>query len=162
MDKVNFISSGLTLQIWIAIIFIVLLLSFCVWVSLSFNKKHQIKAAQKRVDKYFGFLYERGFEVQRVDYFPRVGGWAIILVSKDCKIRIINDRGGIYCELAPILANDKKYLGIYDIVTEIEKQPQNIKISQVKHDVNSQLDFYGKLLYSYYDQIISFIKSQPT
>jgi hypothetical protein len=157
----NFELLGSPLYIWILPLVAILIISFVTWINIFFSKEHQTQIIIKKVNKYFGFLYAHDFKMKNADYFPEgMGAWTVVLESKECKFLINQDRGGVYCEIAPIWAGKRKYSDLYLIVTQIEKTPENIIRPLTKNRIDSQLEFYAKLFNTYFDQVISFIKNQ--
>ena len=50
----------------------------------------------KKIENHFGFLFDHGFRIRSVKYFPQhMGNWIAMLESQDCLIDITSDRGEI-------------------------------------------------------------------
>src|SRR5688572_3478456 len=158
----NFNFPSLPWYIWLVLLLTILVISFTIWFKIFFTKEKQTKIAIQKVHKYFRFLFERGFKMQQADYFPEGNGaWTIILESKECKIRVNQDRGDIYFEVAPIWADNKKYQGLSSIIAQFENNYQNIYYRQKRRNIDSQLEFYAQLLNSYYNQVITRMIGYP-
>jgi len=57
----------------------------------------------KDINKYFGFLYAIGFEIQHAEYSPQFNGnWVVQLKSSVCFIYITSDRNNISMEISAL------------------------------------------------------------
>jgi hypothetical protein len=109
------------------------------------------------IEKHFYFLFERGFKIQSMKYYPQAfGDWDIVLGSSSCHIRIGAERGIVMLSFRPpietayfatsmeamiyFLSNGEQYVGVYK---------GNIL------DREQQLERFAKLLEIYIDRIIS-------
>src|SRR5688572_14590565 len=69
-SEMNIIFPNLPWYLWIILISIVLIISFFIWVKIFFSKEIQTKIAIQKVNKYFSYLFERGFRMEQADYYP--------------------------------------------------------------------------------------------
>ena len=153
--------SGLPLYFWIILIFTVLIVLFIVWTKIFFSNDNQTKIVTNKIKKYFWFLFDYGFKIDAVDVNGPNGAWMVALKSEKWKIRIIQDRSDVYCEVVPIWESEKKYSNLSSIITSIEGNNKKSYYPQAGKNINFQLEFYGKLLYSHYNQIVTFIDNYP-
>lgn len=57
----------------------------------------------KDIKNYFGFLFEKGFNIHHAEYATQCNGsWSVQLKSRDCLIYIVQDRGCIEISFAPL------------------------------------------------------------
>lgn len=71
------------------------------------DKKNEI--ILKEVNRYFGFLYDMGYQLRRVDYYPEASGnWGVVFESKECILEICSDRDEILAYFVP-LNGDRRY-----------------------------------------------------
>jgi hypothetical protein len=85
------------------------------------NKK-KLSTTIKEINKYFDFLYEKGYNIRFAEYSSRISGnWIIEFVSNNCAIYILNDRSSISIEFSPVensLVNDQFNIkNVFDIGT---------------------------------------------
>lgn len=154
--------SDVPTYIWVIFALAAVFVFFGVWVKFFFSDDNQRKFARNKVEKYFGFLFAYGFKIDTVDYSPNANGaWAIVLKSDKYKVRIIQDRNDIYCEVIPTWVNGEKYVGISSIIANSENKDKNSYYPHTRRNIDSQLEFYGKLFYSHYDQVKTFIENYP-
>jgi len=148
--------------IWVIFAFTALLVAFFVWAKFFFSDDNQRKIARDKVEKFFSFLFDYGFKIDTVDYSPNANGaWAVVMKSNKCKVRIIQDRNDIYCEVIPTWISDKKYVDISSIIANSENKDKNLFYPKARRNIDIQLEFYGKLFYSHYDQVNTFIDNYP-
>lgn len=77
----------------------------------------KIKSILKEVKQYFGFLYEKGYRVQRADYHSEdFGNWDVEFEFKDSVLEISNDRNEIMVYLLPLDRNSKYRFSIKEMV----------------------------------------------
>ena len=157
----NFDFPDLSAYFWCIPIFVVLIIAFVAWIKFFFSEDNQTKIVTSKIKKYFGFLFEHGFKIDKVDVNGPNGAWMVVLRSEKCKIRIIEDRSYISCEIAPTWVGDKQYLSLPSILADIESKNKKSFIVQARKGVNYQLDFYGQLLRSHYNQVSTFIDNYP-
>lgn len=143
--------------IWLIFAFAVVFVSFWVWVNFFFSDENQRNMAQNKVKKYFNFLFDNGFFIDEVNANGPNGAWAVVAKSENYKIRIIQDRGDIFCEILPRWSN--KYLDLSSIIASIEKKDEKLYYLQPNRNIDLQLEFYGKLLYSHNDQVSVFLEN---
>lgn len=150
-------------SIWLSVICVGLLVGFFLGLKLYFSDKYQTKIAKDKVTKYFGFLFERGFTIEKVEYSPSPNGaWLAVLKSDQCKIRVIQDRGDIYCEVAPEWASDKNFEDLAPMIAQIEKADKNkYYYPKPRQNINVQLEYYAKLFDVHFEQVIAHLKSYP-
>jgi len=81
----------------------------------------------KEIQLYFGFLYDMGYQVRRVDYYPKSSGsWEVALESKECILEICNDKDEILAYFIP-LNGDKKYrIGIKAMIYYLTQEQKFI------------------------------------
>lgn len=144
--------------VWLIFGFTTLVVLLWIWVKFFFSDENQKRIAENTVKNYFGFLFKYNFSIDTVDANGPNGAWSVILKSENCKIRIIQDRGDIYCELAPPKANEKSYSHLFSIIAKIENKQAELYHPK-SNGIHYQLDFYGKLLNSYYEEVIDFMKN---
>jgi len=111
----------------------------------------------KKLEKYFGFLYETGFIRCNAEYFPQLNGnWVVEYKSEECFIYITSDRDEIILEIASI-----KGTNINNRVS-LEKEIYilsngEVIIAPFKGDFawgeNKQLERLSNLLKEYINQI---------
>ena len=66
------------------------------------NKK-KVNSTIKEIERYFGFLYEKGFKIRYTEYSTHISGnWVIEFASNNCTIYIINDRKYISIDFSPV------------------------------------------------------------
>jgi len=62
----------------------------------------KVDSIKKKVEKYFSFLYEKGFTGPNVEYSPQLNGnWVVEYKSEECLIYITSDRNEIILEIVP-------------------------------------------------------------
>lgn len=67
----------------------------------------------KEINQYFGFLYDMGYQIRRVDYYPKSSGsWEIAFESKECVLEICNDRNEILAYFVPLNGDRRYRIGI--------------------------------------------------
>ena len=149
-------------SIWLSVICVGLLVGIVFGLRLYFSDKYQTKIAKDKITKYFDFLFERGFTIEKVEYSPNPNGaWLAVLKSDQCKIRVIQDRGDIYCEVAPAWASDKKFEDLAPMIARIEKADKNKYYPQTRRNIDIQLEYYAKLIDTHLSQIVILLDSYP-
>ncbi len=150
-------------SIWLSVICVGLLVGVTFGFRLYFSDKYQTKIARDKVTKYFGFLFERGFTIEKVEYSPNANGaWSVILKSDQCRIRVIKDRGDIYCEVAPEGASNNNFEDLAPMIAQIEKADKNkYYYLKPRQNIDVQLEYYVKLFSVHSEQVITHLKSYP-
>src|SRR5215203_73960 len=87
--------------VWLVFGLIVSVIFLWTWAKFFFSDKNHKRITENITRKYFGFLFNYGFKIDTTHVNGPNGAWLVILKSENCKIRIIQDRGDIYWELAP-------------------------------------------------------------
>lgn len=145
--------------IWIGAILLGLFFLLVMWLRFFFGDKNQRTIVQNKVKRYFGFLFDYGFKIDETDVNGPNGAWVIVLKTEKCKIRIIQDRNDIFCELMPHRAYHNKYHDLPSILASIEKKGKPLYYSQTKRTVDLQLEYYGHLLQSNFDKVIPLMEN---
>lgn len=116
----------------------------------------KIASVLKEIKRYFGFLYDIGYQVQKTDYHPESSGnWEVILESKECTLEICNDRGEIMVYFVP-LNRDRRYrIGIKAMIYYLTREQKFIDFynGNLFWGKNKQFEKLAKLLKDYINQI---------
>jgi hypothetical protein len=100
---------------------------------------------QKKIKKYFKYLFQHGFIVTTKNHQPEhMGFWELVLLSDDCAIKIYDDRGEILISIGTstsdnwvglsnvifYITNGKEFIGNFE--GEIrEKDEQLIRLARI-------------------------------
>lgn len=101
---------------------IVILISLLVWEKFYLSEGNQTKIILNKVKRHFGFLFTDDFRIDLFNTNGPDGAWAMRLKSEKYNIRITQNRGDIYCELAPNWVGEHIYLYLSSIIANIENQ----------------------------------------
>lgn len=110
----------------------------------------------KYIKKYFGFLYEKNYKIQSVDYHPDAfGNWEVLFESSECVIQIAMDRDELFVEFIPLHGGQDNRIGLKSMIYYISQG--HIFISSFKGNLfwgrKKQFERYSNLLREYIDQI---------
>ena len=108
------------------------------------------------IEKYFHFLFERGFKIQSKTYYPQAfGDWEIVLESPSCQIRIGTDRGEVILGFLPLKAHSNFAVGLRAAIYFLSRGEQYIGVYKGNIlDSEKQLEMYANLLEKHLDQIL--------
>ena len=116
----------------------------------------------KEVDRYFGFLYDMGYQVQRTDYHPESSGnWEVVLESKECILEICNDRDEIMVYFIP-LNRDRRYrISIKAVIYYLTQEQRFIDFynGNLFWNKKKQFEELANLLKEYISQITPYFGS---
>jgi hypothetical protein len=116
----------------------------------------KIESILNEVKRYFGFLFEMGYQVQSVDYHPEsAGNWEVVLRSKDCFLEISNDRGEVMVYFIPLNGDGRYRIGIKAMIYYLTQGQKFIDFHRGNRfwEKNKQFDELAKLLKEYINQI---------
>jgi len=122
-------------------------------------EKKGIEKATLEIKKYFGYLFEDGFQIVASKYsYKHFGNWMIVLHSPKCGIRIYQDRGQIMVMIGPpwAPANLETLNHYYDlrlIIAFFEKH-ENIDYHADLQHVDLQYEKVSGQFLEYYPRII--------
>lgn len=110
---------------------------------------------------YFGFLFRRGFKIQRIvsefNVFVGLGNWMVILESNNCRISIIKEQEKIFIDFGLAGTEEENVIGIQGMVFYLTKG--DIFIDYSPSAYRKQMKWFSKLLNEYIDKIILFYDS---
>lgn len=129
------------------------------------NSIQNEKDAVDHIRNHFEFLFDGGFEIAYKMFDEKVmGNWVVVLQSKECIIRFIQDRSEIRMEIGPPWASTewspKKHFVYPKTLLEYIKNDQSITIpsfDEINLDPNDQLQKLKTFLASHYDELVSFL-----
>jgi hypothetical protein len=148
--------------IWIFLTVAIVVIVFFAWAKYVSSPKVQSKIARDTIKKYFGFLFEKGFEIEPTPFIPGPNGaWSMVLISENCKIRVIQDRGDVFCEVKPAWQKSEKYQDIPEIITTVRQNLETHYPSKKLRNSSQRFEYYGKLLEKHFDEIIKYIDQLP-
>jgi len=91
------------------------------------------------------------------------GNWIIVLRSKECVVRFIQDRNDIQMEIGPSWASSeispsKGFVGI-DLLFEYIKNGRIISVAakESQSDLNTQMQKLAVVFASHYDELLTFV-----
>ena len=105
---------------------------------------------------YFGFLFDKGYKVREVRYFPEsFGNWYVLLESSKYFIRIDYDRSYISILFDPEKANGRHQIGLETLIYYLSKGKHFVGYFEGNPawGKNKQLERLAGLLSEYHDQI---------
>ena len=112
----------------------------------------------KEIENHFWFLFDRGFRIQSVKYYPEhMGNWIVVLESQDCLIDITSDRGEIFLSLGShdYGEDDQMWFDINTIVFYLSKGKTLIDEFQGQlREKDKQFQRLANILANYLDTII--------
>jgi hypothetical protein len=117
------------------------------------------------IEKYFGFLYNHGFQIVNQQFDNQsFGNWIVIFQSEKCILRFIQDRGDINIEVGPPsssieLVVRQNFTDLDQLVDYIKKKDISIFSSNTSKDIDLQLKRLSTLLSSEYSEVIEFINN---
>ena len=116
----------------------------------------KIDSVLKDINRYFGFLFERGYKLRSADEYPRLNGnWIVVLESQVCVIHFICDRDAILISFGPLYFERDYRIGIKAMVYFISKGEHFVGAFQGNLFWNRQKQFkeLSILLRDYIDRI---------
>jgi hypothetical protein len=119
--------------------------------------------AVNRIKKYLGFLFDQGFEIVYKLFDEQVmGNWIVVLQSKECIIRFIQDRGEIRIEIGPPWASTElspkeHFVYLQTLLGYINNDQSVTRPSFDDLEPDDQLQKLNTLLVSYLDELILFL-----
>ena len=124
-----------------------------------FSERLQTFVVNRKIRRYFGFLFEHGFEVDRVYYSSKsFGNWFVELRSGQRLVFIENDRGYVQVVIYPYYEFRKISFELERLIDHITNVNSAKKPQREKTSVDNQLKFFGNTFRIHYDQIIVFFE----
>jgi hypothetical protein len=135
----------------------------------------RIDTVLKDINRYFGFLFERGYKLRSADDYPRVNGnWIVVLESQACVIHITSDRDSIVVDFGPIflervgqyrigikamvyyISKGQHFVGTFDENSFWNRQKQYKELAGLLKDYIDQIEpYFGNGFEKYKDELIS-------
>jgi hypothetical protein len=112
----------------------------------------------KDIENHFGFLFDHGFRIRSVKYFPQhMGNWIAILNSPECQIKISRDRGEIRLSLGSHSEEtEQMWFGLRTVIFYLSKGKNYISIYEGElREKDKQFERLAKILAEYIDNVIS-------
>jgi hypothetical protein len=134
------------------------------------NKKESIP---KEIKRYLGFLYDMGYQVRRVDYYPKSSGsWKVVLESQECVLEICNERDEILAYFVPLngdrsyrvgikamiyyLSHEQKFIDFYRGNTFWGRKKQFEELAGLlKEYVTQSAPYFGDNFHNYREDLLS-------
>jgi len=131
------------------------------------------EAIPKEIKRYFGFLYDMGYQVRRVDYYPKSSGsWEVVLKSKECILEICNDRDEILAYFVPLNGDRRYRIGIKAMIYYLTQEQKFIDfyrgntfwgkkkqfeelVGLLKEYVNQSAPYFGDKFHDYREELLS-------
>ena len=117
------------------------------------------------IEKYFGFLYARGYKIVNQQFDRQsFGNWIVVFKSEECVLRFIQDRKDVNIEVGPSsssieISGEKSFTDLDQLVDYIKKKDINIFSSNTSKDIDIQLGRLSTLLSSEYSDVIQFVNN---
>jgi len=116
----------------------------------------------ENIKRYFGFLFDKGYKVREVRYFPEsFGNWYVLLESSKYIVRIDCDRSYISILFDPEKANSRHHIGLETLIYYLSKGKHFVGYFEGNPawGKNKQLERLAGLLNEYHDQIAHLFES---
>ena len=133
-------------------------------VSPETDERIELHFILKDINRYFGFLFEKGYKIREAHYSTHSNGnWHVDIESKECVVSIVQDRSEILAYFSPtfgsIPSNDKVSIeAMIYFLSEgkniVESYQGNLAWSKRK-----QFERLAGLLRTYIDQIAPYFRS---
>ena len=157
------IPSELSWYFWIVLFVIAIVFTF-IRDKVQNSKNKDINQAVQLIRSNFGFLFERGFEVVNKMYDRQTfGNWIIVLRSKECIVRFIQDRNNMQMEIGPSWASSeispsKGFVDI-DLLLEYIENGRIISVTtkESQTDLNTQMQKLAAVFAAHYDELLTFV-----
>jgi hypothetical protein len=110
-----------------------------------------------KIEQHFKFLFDRGFHIRSVKYYPQhMGNWIVILESQVCLINVTHDRGEITLSLAPNHGEkDQMWFGLRTIVFYLSEGKTYVNVFDGElREKDMQFERLTKILAEYIDEIM--------
>ncbi|SRR5258706_668403 len=135
------------------------------------NKKTESILIEAR--NYFAFLFEMGYQVQSINYYPQTfGNWNIVLASKESILEICEDRSEILVYFIPLnrdrrykiglkamiyyLTQGQKFIGVFEGNLFWKKKKQLEETANLLKDYISQsVPYFGNNFQDYREELLS-------
>jgi hypothetical protein len=132
----------------------------------------KIKSILNEVNRYFDFLYDINYQVQRADYYPEAfGNWNVVLASKECILEICKDRSEILVYFIPLngdrrykiglkamvyyLTQEQKFIGLFEGSLFWEKKRQFKELANLLKEYLSQsAPYFGNNFHEYREELL--------
>src|SRR5262245_50417503 len=104
---------------------------------------------------YFGFLFDKGYQIREVRYFPKsFGNWYVLLESSKYFIRVDCDRSYISVLFDPEKANGRNQLGLESLIYYLSRGQRFVGYFEGNPawGKKKQLEQLSSLLHEYHDQ----------
>jgi hypothetical protein len=120
--------------------------------------KNKFNNILKEIHVYFGFLFDKGFEVRNSEELP-MGDWRIVLASSDICIIIYSDEGEVNLMFSPVQETDaRSHIGLGTMIYYLSHG--EIYIGKYKrylfNNRKKRFEILANLLRKYLDQIIPY------
>lgn len=89
-------------------------------VSPETDEKIELYFILKDINRYFSFLFEKGYKIRSAEYAARFNGnWTVQFESQSCIIHIVQDRGNIEISFTPPAGakSIKDYIGLVEMIS---------------------------------------------
>lgn len=156
-------SSNSSWYFWTILFIIAIVFAFIRDRTQNSNNKGIYQAIQL-IRSNFVFLFERGFKIVNKMYNSQAfGNWIVVLRSKECIVRFIQDRNDIQMEIGPSWASSeispsKGFVGV-DLLLEYIENGRIISVTtkESQTDLNTQMQKLAAVFAAHYDELLTFV-----
>lgn len=130
------------------------------------NKIRNANDASDKITSLLSSLFDDGFHVSYKMYDNQsFGNWIVVLRSRKCTLRFVQDRGDIHLMIAPPWVSDtssegKHFIELGILIDYLNNKPLSVLSPHQPKDIDVQLDDIKSLLLDNYDRIITFLNAE--